>query len=125
MCLRNIECSSACRLYGLNREDSAAEIHCLAYSLGARSVGIETLGRTSYLGRCVVAYRDFLGASLKLWSNPVGEVALLDIDESAEDASSLSVAIEEAIESRALSDFKCRWPADISLETRSALQLEG
>jgi hypothetical protein len=48
-----------------------------------------------------------LDVSLELASKPVGDVALLDIEERADEASSLSVIIEEAIESRALSGLRC------------------
>ena len=45
--------------------------------------------------------------SLELLSKPVGDVALLEIEERAEEASSMSVAMDEAIESRALSGRRC------------------
>jgi hypothetical protein len=118
ICLRNIACSSGCKLYGFRREDSAAAIHCLAYSEGAISVGIETFGRTSYFVRCLPVC-DFV-VSLELPSKPVGDVALLEIEESAEEPSSTSVAIDEAIESRALSGRRCRLPSVI-LGRRSTL----
>ncbi len=77
-------CSSGCKLYGFRREDSAAAIHCLAYSEGAISVGIETLGRTSYFGRWVIfCGADFI-LSLELPSKPVGDVALLETEDRAE-----------------------------------------
>ena len=41
--------------------------------------------------------------SLELPSKPVGDVALLETEDKAEEPSSKSVAIEDAIESRALS----------------------
>lgn len=123
ICLRSIACSSGCRLYGFNREDSAAAIHCLAYSEGAISVGMEILGRTSYVWRFVA--RDLgLAGSLDVISKPVGEVALLDIDERADEMSSTSVAIEEAIEARALSGFRCTLPSYTNFVCRSVLQQE-
>lgn len=82
-------------------------MHCRAYSESAISVGIETFGRTSYFGRCLpVCEPDFV-VSLELLSKPVGDVALLEIEERAEEASSMSVAMDEAIESRALSGRRC------------------
>lgn len=63
------------------------------------SVGIETLGRTSYLGRLPPCEAAFV-VSLELASKPVGDVALLDVDvdDRAEEPSSRSVVIEEVIE---------------------------
>ena len=123
ICLRNIACSSGCKLYGFRREDSAAAMHCLAYSLGAISVGIETFGRTSYFGRrFLVCETDFV-VSLEPTSNPVGDVALLDIDERADETSSTSVVMDDAIESRALSGLRCMLPSEADLVFRSALQL--
>ena len=94
-------------------------MHCLAYSEGAISVGIEIFGRTSYFGRfpfCEVAFV----VSLELPSKPVGDVALLDIaEERAEEASSMS-AMDEAIESRALSGRRCTL-ASIGLRCRPTL----
>lgn len=115
-------CSSACNWYGFSREDSAAAMHCLAYSLGAISVGIETLGRISYFSRCLPTFEAFLVVSLELGSKSVGEVALLDIEERAEEASSISVIIEDAMESRALSGLRRRLPSDVNVEMRSVLK---
>jgi hypothetical protein len=101
-------------LNGFRREDSAADIHCLAYSEGAMSVGIETLGRTSYLGRFPPSEDRFVG-SLELASKPVGVVALLDNEERAEEPSSNSIVMEEVIESRALSGLRCTLLSDAGL----------
>lgn len=97
-------------------------MHCLAYSLGARSVGIETLGRIEYFCRCLPKFDAFLVVSLELGSKSVGEVALLDIEERAEEASSMSVIMEDAMESRALSGLRCRLPPDVNVEMRSVLE---
>ena len=121
ICLRKRACSSGCKLYGFNREASAAAIHCLAYSDGAISVGIETFGRTSYLGRRFPEDGDFESS---LGSIPVGDVALLDTDEWPEEASDISVIIDEAKESRALSGLRYRLPCEVNLGLRSALTLE-
>lgn len=116
-------CSSGCRLYGFKREDSAAAIHCLAYSEGAISAGIEILGRTSYVRRFV--FRDVgLAVSLDVVSKPVGEVALLDIEDRADETSSASVTIEEVIEPRALSGFRCSLSSFMNLVCNSGLQPE-
>lgn len=115
ICLRNIACSSGCKLYGFRREDSAAAMHCLAYSDGAISVGIDTLGRTSYFSRRFVVFDAVFVVSLELGSKLVGEVALLDIDERADEASSMSVVMDDAIESRALSGLRCKLPSDADL----------
>ena len=53
----------------------------------------------------------------------MGEVALLDIDDRADEASSSSVVMEEAIESRALSGLRCRLPSAANLMLRSALHV--
>jgi hypothetical protein len=115
--------SSGCKPYGFKREDSAAAIHCLAYSEGAISVGIEILGRTSNVCRFAVCDVDF-GASLEFVSKPVGEVALLDIEDRAEEASSISVIIEEAIEARVLSGLSCPTPSCMDLGCGSSLPQE-
>jgi hypothetical protein len=65
---------------------------------------METFGRTSYVWRFPGCDAK-LDVSLELASKPVGDVALLDIEERADEAS--SVIIEEAIESRALSGLRC------------------
>jgi hypothetical protein len=78
------------------------------------SVGIETLGRTSYLGRFPPCEAPFV-VSLELASNPVGDVALLDTDDRAEEPSSRSVVMEEVIESRALSGLRCTLLFDAEL----------
>lgn len=90
-------------------------MHCRAYSDGAMSVGMDTLGRTSYFSRRFLVWDSFLVVSLELESKPVGEVALLDIDESADEASSRSVVMDEAIESRALSGLRCKLPSEAAL----------
>ena len=83
-------------------------------------MGIETFGRTSYFGRCFPVCEAAFVVSLELPSKPVGDVALLDIaDERAEEASSMS-AMDEAIESRALSGRRCRLPS-VGLGCRSTL----
>lgn len=58
--------------------------------------------------------------SLEPLSNPVGDVALLEIEDRAEEPSSMSVAMDEAIESRALSGRRWRLPS-IVLGYRSIL----
>lgn len=58
--------------------------------------------------------------SLELPSKPVGDVALLEIEERAEEPSSMSVAMDEAIESRALSGRRCRLPS-VGFGCRSTL----
>lgn len=88
-------------------------MHCLAYSDGAMSVGIETFGRTSYLERCFCGL-DLL-STLGLISKSVGEVALLERDDRAEEASSISVVMDDAIEFRALCGLRCPFPSDMSL----------
>ncbi len=115
-------CSSGCKLYGFKREDSAAAIHCLAYSLGAMSVGIETFGRTSNLSRRSAILEAGFVVSLERPSNPVGDVALLDIEERADETSSMSVTIDDAIESRALSGLRCKLISEADLVWRSDLQ---
>ena len=90
-------------MYGFRREDSAAEIHCRAYSEGAISVGIDTFGRTSYFRRCLPVCEAGFVFSLELLSKSIGDVALLEIEDRAEKPSSMSVAMDEAIELRALS----------------------
>ena len=105
---------------GSGREDSAAAIHCLAYSEGAISVGIETFGRTSYFGRCLPVCEAVFVFSLELPSKPDGDVALLDIEDRAEEPSSMSVAMDEAIESRARSGRRCKLPSS-DLGYRSTL----
>jgi hypothetical protein len=79
-------------------------------------VGIETLGRTLYVwGR----FRDNeapLSDTIGPASNPLGDVDMLEMDERAEDASSRSVFIDEAIESRALSGFKWMLPPNADFE---------
>lgn len=95
-------------------------MHCLAYSEGAISVGIETFGRTSYFGRCFPVCEAGFVFSLELPSKSVGDVALLEIEDRAEEPSSMSVAMDEAIESRALSGRRWRLPS-IVLGYRSTL----
>ena len=92
-------------------------MHCLAYSEGDMSVGMETLGRTSYLERCDPVCDPAFVVSLELPSNPVGDVALLEMEESAEEMSSISVAMDEAIESRAPSGRRCEL-ASVGLRCR-------
>ena len=76
-------------------------MHCLAYSCGAISVGIETLGRISYFdhGFCfdVGGWDDDCVASLER-SLSVGDVDLLDVDTIMEETSEGSVVVDEAIE---------------------------
>jgi hypothetical protein len=66
-----------------------------------------------------------LVVSLELASKPVGEVALLDIEDRADEASSISVTMEEAIELRALSGFRCMLLSGTSLARQPALPWEG
>ena len=87
---------------GLRREDSAAAMHCRAYSGAAMSVGIDTRGRTLNLRR---PGSDMCVCSLDRVSKSAGEVALLDNEEIAEELSVASVRIEDVIESVASSDF--------------------
>ena len=117
-------CSSVCMLYGFRRDDSAAAIHCLAYSAGDLSVGIDCLGRTSYCCRRIPATETPFVYSFEP-SNPVGDVDILERDVRAEEASSRSVFIVEAIESRALSGFKKILPPDMDFEISSALKVVG
>lgn len=77
------------------------------------SVGIETFGRTSYVFRFPEEGFVF---SLELASNPVGVVALLEIEERADEASSISVVMDDAMEPRALSGRRCAFPCDANLE---------
>lgn len=120
ICFRSIEYSSGCRLYGFKRDDSAAAMHCLAYSDGAISVGMDTLGRTLYVLRFVF-WDECLAVSLEVASKPVGDVALLDIEDRADETSSISVTMDEAIEPRALSGLRVL-PSCTNLERRSGLQ---
>jgi hypothetical protein len=115
--------SSGCRPYGFKRDDSAAAIHCLAYSEGAMSVGIEILGRTSYVRRFFDC-DEGLAVSLEVVSKPEGEVALLDTEDRADEISSTSVAMEEAIEPLALSGLKCTLLSGMNLVCRSGLPHE-
>jgi hypothetical protein len=85
------------------------------------SVGIETFGRISCFCRLPIYEAAFV-VSLELRSKPVGEVALLDNDDSADEASSMSVVMDEAIDSRALSGLRCRLLSDANLGCRSALR---
>jgi hypothetical protein len=62
-----------------------------------------------------------LAISLEVVSKPVGEVALLDIEDRADEASSISVTMEEAIESRALSGLRCPLPSWMNLVCLSGL----
>jgi len=76
---------------------------------GARSVGMDTFGRTSYVGRDGPAVDTSL---VELLSNSVGEVPLLDTEESLDGKDSgLSVVMEDAMESRALSGRRYMFPA--------------
>ena len=97
-------------------------MHCLAYSEGAISVGIETFGRISYFSRLFPVSAAVFDDSFEPKSNPVGEVALLDNEDRADEPSSMSVVIDEAIESRALSGLRCKLPSKTNLWWRSALQ---
>lgn len=87
---------------------------------------METLGRTSYFWRLFPAAAEGVPfvCSFAAASKPVGDVALLDIDERADEASSRSVVMEEAMESRALSGRRCMLPPDIAadLDIGSALK---
>ena len=65
-----------------------------------------------------------MAASLDVASKPVGDVALLDIEERADETSSTSVTMEEAIEPRALSGLRWVLPSCINLECRSGLLQE-
>jgi hypothetical protein len=103
-------------LYGLRRDDSAAEIHCLAYSAVDISVGIETRGRTSYVGRRFPGAEAPFIEPFEPASNPVEDVDMLEMDERAEEASSRSVFMEETMESRALSGFKWILPPNADFE---------
>lgn len=79
---------------------------------------METFGRISYFSRRFPAAAEevpFVN-SFEVASNPVGDVALLDIDERADEASSRSVVMEEAMESRALSGRRCMLPPDIAAD---------
>ena len=98
--------SSPCILYGLRRDDSAAEIHCLAYSAVEISVGIEARGRILYVWRRCPATEGAAVDPFEPASNAFDEFDTLDMDERAEETSSRSVFKEEAIESRALSGLK-------------------
>jgi hypothetical protein len=109
-------CSSVCMLYGLRRDDSAAEIHCLAYSAVEISVGIEALGRILYVWRYGPETGALVLDSFGPASNTFGEFDMLDMDERAEEASSRSVFIEEAIESRALSGLRWILPPNTDFE---------
>lgn len=82
----------------MSLDDSAAEMHCTAYSCGCKSEGMEILGRTSYfrLGTSRGLETDIGGggadraaSSFKL-SVSTGVVALLDGVEGREDNSELS-----------------------------------
>jgi hypothetical protein len=78
-------------------------MHCLAYSSGAMSIGIETLGRTlSFAHRFAfdgVTWDDDCLESLEI-SKSAGEVALLDTDASAKEASERSVVDDDAVDAR-------------------------
>lgn len=78
-------------------------MHCLAYSSGAMSVGIETFGRTlSFTHRFDfdgVTWDDDCLESLE-FSKSAGEVALLDTDASADETSERSVVDEDAVDAR-------------------------
>ncbi len=85
-------------------------MHCLAYSLDAMSVGMETRGRTSCfrLGMRPAGRRGLVDS--RELSTSIGEVALLDSDESEEVESSISVPPGDGTESRALSVRLTRLP---------------
>lgn len=119
MCFRKKACSSGCRLYGLRRDDSAAAMHCLAYSDGWISIGIETLGRTLYFGRCFELGELF---EVSRESTPIGDVALLDTEERDEENSEVSVIVVEVNESRAHWGLRCRWPCGRGLARGSDLK---
>ena len=53
--------------------------------------------------------------SLERISKSAGEVALLDMDDRADEASSRSVIMDEAKESRALSGLRCMFPFEVCL----------
>ena len=76
-------------------------MHCLAYSSGAISTGIETFGRTlSFTHRFAfdgVTWEDDCLESREL-SKSAGDVALLDKDANDEETSDRSVVDDDAVD---------------------------
>jgi hypothetical protein len=64
---------------------------------------------------------DDFAVSLEFASKPVGVVALLEIEDRADETSSSSVVIEDAIESRALSGRRCTFPCEANFVYCSVL----
>lgn len=88
-------------------------MHCLAYSSGARSVGIETFGRTSDFTQRFVfdggIWDDECLESREL-SKSVGDVALLDTDAKTEETSDRSVVDDEAVDALIFSTLVGKGP---------------
>jgi hypothetical protein len=88
-------------------------MHCLAYSSGAISVGIETFGRTlSFTHRFAfdeVTWDDDCLESREL-SKSAGEVALLDTDANAEETSDRSVVDDDDVDARICSTLVRKTP---------------
>lgn len=73
------------------------------------STGIEDFGRTSYLARFLVDSCDNSFFCKPSWSDNAG---WLDIDESEDETSDVSVAIDDAIEERDSFSLACPSPPD-------------